>query len=457
MSELDYFFQPKSIAIIGASDNLRFGYSTTMYLLNSEFKTYAVNPKKKELFGQPTYNNIKDIPDEIELALILVRNEFVLEAVKDCVEKRVKGIIIESAGFAETGVDKYIKIQEEIVKLSKESNVRIIGPNCVGLTNFNNQFTTTEPSFERILKGGISVIAQSGVLGNVFLDWASSQKIGFSKVITLGNKIDIDEVDMLEYLDKDPDTKIITLYLEGTKRGKELFATLKSMSKPIIILKNGRSELGSNAVRSHTASLAGNDRIYDAIFRQSPGIFRVNNFYEMFNIAQVFSTQPLPKGKNIAVITGSGSLGILACDQIEKYGMSLARLSEESIQKVSSIIPNWVSINGTIDLGPSLFQTFPNSIETIIKDENVDCVLFIYSVPRWPLEKLKLPVSPLLRRLKKNASKNNKPCIVCAFGSRWVYDYLLKSTSIFGIPLMRRIKHAIKAFKLMYEYQKIKK
>ena len=453
MSELDFFFYPKSIAIIGASDNLRFGYSTTEYLLNSEFKAFPINQKKAELFGHPTYQNIKEITDDIELAVILIRNDFVLDAVKDCIEKGVKGIIIESAGFAETGVEKYIRIQDEIIQLCQDSKIRVIGPNCVGITNFNNKFTTTDVSFERILKGGISVIAQSGVLGNIFLDWASSQNIGFSKVITLGNKIDVDEVDMLEYLDKDPDTKVITLYLEGTKRGKALQNTLRHVSKPVIILKNGRSEIGSNAVRSHTSSLAGNDRIYDAVFKQFPGIFRVNNFYEMFNIAQVFSTQPLPKGKNIAIITGSGSLGILACDLIEKHGMSLARLSEKTVQGLHDIIPNWVSITGTIDLGPSLFETFNKAIEIIGRDQNVDSILFIYSVPRWPLEKLHLPVSPLLRRLKKYASKLGKTCIVCAFGSRWVYDYLLDSTSKFSIPQMRRIEDAIKALKMMNEYR----
>ncbi len=455
MTELDFFFYPQSIAIIGASDNLRFGYSTTLYLLNSGFKTYPINQKKKELFGHPTYNNIKDIPEDIELALILIKNDFVLDAVKQSIEKGVKGIIIESAGFAETGIDKHVVMQDEIIKLCKESHVRIIGPNCVGITNFSNQFTTADISFDRMQKGGISIIAQSGVLGNIFLDWASSQNIGFSKVITLGNKIDVDEVDMLEYLERDPETKIITLYLEGTKRGKNLIRTLKNVSKPIIVLKNGRSETGSNAVKSHTSSLAGNDRIYDAIFKQVPGVFRVNNFYEMFNIAQVFSTQPLPRGKNIAIITASGSLGILACDLIEKYGMSLARLSEKSIQALYHVIPDWVSLKGTIDLGPSLFETFNKSIEIIGNDENVDCILFIYSVPRWPLERLNIPVSPLFRRLKKYASKLGKPCIVCAFGSRWVYDYLLESTSKFNIPQMRRIKEAIKAFKMMHDYQKM--
>jgi acyl-CoA synthetase (NDP forming) len=385
-----------------------------------------------------------------------VKNEYALEAVKDCVEKGVKGIIIESAGFAETGVEKFIDIQNKIVEICKQANVRVIGPNCVGITNFMNKFTTTEIDFDKTYEGGISIIAQSGVLGIMYLEWGSSQMMGFSKAITLGNKIDVDEVDMLEYLENDPDTKVIALYLEGTKRGKDFFNILKKMTKPIIILKNGRSDTGSNAVTSHTGSMAGNDRIYDAVFDQNPGIFRVNNFYEMFNIAQVFSMQPLPKGKNVAIITGSGSLGIMACDEMEKIGLSLAKLSSDTINTLKSIIPSYVSIGGTIDLGPSMIETLMPSLDAISIDENVDCVLFISAVPSSLFENFRLSMAPYFRRMKKISEKNNKPVIICVFGSRWVFEYLNKSAHKYNLPLMIRIKHAIKAFKMMNDFREYK-
>ncbi|MFW9882024.1 MAG: CoA-binding protein, partial [Candidatus Thorarchaeota archaeon] len=165
MSEIDVFFHPKSIAIIGASDSFKFGYATTKYLLDSKFKTFPVNLKKQEIHGHKAYKNIKEIPEEIDLAIILVGNEFVLQAVIDCIKKGVKGIVIESAGFAETGVEKYTKIQEEIGRIAKESKVRIIGPNCIGVTDFNNQFTTADMSFDQALSGKLAIIAQSGVLG----------------------------------------------------------------------------------------------------------------------------------------------------------------------------------------------------------------------------------------------------------------------------------------------------
>ncbi|NVM45166.1 MAG: CoA-binding protein [Candidatus Lokiarchaeota archaeon] len=453
ITDMDVFFNPKSIAIIGASDTFKFGYNMTKYLLSSNFKTYPVNINKDFIFGHKVFKNINDIPDDIELVIIIVRNEFVLQTVKDSVKKGVKGIIIETAGFAETGIKELVKIQEEIEKIAKNSNVRIIGPNCVGITNFNNKFTTAETDFTQSIDGGtISVIAQSGVLGNIFIEWSASQKIGFSKTITLGNKVDVDEIDILEYLEKDANTNVITVYLEGVKRGPKLVEILRKLTKPVLILKNGRSEIGSKAVLSHTGSIAGNDKIYDTIFKQYSGIYRVNNFYEMFNIAQVFATQPLPKGKNIAIITSSGSLGIIACDEIERLGLNLAVLNELTIQKMKSVSPNWTSLKNPVDLGPSLFTTFSHSLKAILNDECVDALLYIFAVPQMPIKAFSLPITPQLREMRNLSTKLNKPIITCVFGSRWIVEYFLKHSDKYKIPIMTQISHAIKAFKFMHDF-----
>lgn len=454
---LNVFFNPKSIAIFGASDSFRFGYSMTKYLLNSTFKTYPININKEEIFGHKVYKNINEVNDKVDLAIIIVPNDNVLQAVKDSVEKGVGGIIIETAGFAETGIEKYIKIQNEIEKISKDTKTRIIGPNCVGVTNFKNKFTTTEIDFdEELIDGSISVIAQSGVLGNIFIDWAASQKIAFAKTITLGNKVDIDEIDMLEYLENDPETKVITLYLEGVKRGNEFISILKRITKPLIILKNGRSEISSKAVKSHTGSIAGNDTIYEAIFNQFPGIYRVKNFYEMFDIAQAFATQPLPRGKNIAIITASGSLGALACDEIENAGLKLARLSESTIQEIKDVSPNWTSVKNPVDLGPSMFNTFRPSLNALVNDDNVNALLFIFAVPRKPLEMFSLSVKPFLRDMRNYIKKTGKPIIICVYGSRWVLDFFLTDIYKYRIPVLTRIDHAVLALKTMFDYQVIK-
>lgn len=455
--DLDFFFHPKTVAIIGASESLKFGYTMTNYLLNSPFKTYPVNIRKQTIFGYKAYKKISDIPDQIELAIIIVPNDNVLEAVKDCVANNVKGIIIETAGFAETGIMKYIKIQHEIEKVAKNSNIRIIGPNCVGITNFNNKFTTTDVEFDNLSGGGkISIIAQSGVLGNVVVDWASSQKIAFAKSITFGNKVDVDEIDMLEYLENDPYTKVICLYLEGVKKGKKLLENLKSMTKPVIVLKNGRSEAGSNAIKSHTGSIAGDDKIYDSIFKQIPSVFRVANFYEMFDIAQMFATQPLPSGSNIAIITASGSLGSLACDLIDQIGLNLAPLKPSTIEQIKQVSPNWTSVRNPVDLGPSVFATFKPAITALMNDEDVHAILYIFAVPQKPLQEFFLTMTPQFRLINKLLTKFKKPVMICVFGSRWTFEYLLEASSKYNIPVITRIDHAIKGFKMMYDFKSIK-
>ncbi|MHA1270579.1 MAG: CoA-binding protein [Candidatus Helarchaeota archaeon] len=452
MNELEVFFNPKTIAIIGASDTPKFGFPTTQYLLNSNFKTYPVHIYKEMILGHKAYKNINDIPDSIELAIILVNNDHVLGAVKDAIKKKVKGIIIETAGFAETNIEKYVAIQKEIEQLAKKSGVKIIGPNCVGVTNFNNEFTSAEVDFKDTLKGNIAIIAQSGVLGNVFVDWGTSQKIGFSKSITLGNKVDVDEIDMLEYLNYDDDTKVITLYLEGVKRGIKFINILKKMTKPILIVKNGKSDIGSRAIKSHTGSIAGNDNIYDAIFKQHGCIYRVDDFYEMLNIAKVMVMQPLPNGKNIAIITGSGSLGILACDLIKEIGLNLATLEEDSIKKMKEVSPNWVSLKNPVDLGPSQFITLEPSLKAIYNDPNVDAIIFIFTVPKKPLVEFGFPIKRPFKLIKNLTNKYHKPCIIVCFGSRWVYDYVINNSLKYDLPILSSLKHAVKAFRIMYEF-----
>jgi acyl-CoA synthetase (NDP forming) len=456
-NSLNFFFNPTTVAIIGASESLKFGYSMTSYLLNSSFKTYPVNISKEKIFGYRAYKRITDIPDEIELAIIIVPNDNVLEAVKDCVAKHVKGIIIETAGFAETGIEKYVQIQNEIEIIAQTTHIRIIGPNCVGVTNFNNKFTTTDIEFQGLMENGpISIIAQSGVLGNVVVDWGSSQKILFAKSITLGNKIDVDEIDVLEYLENDQYTKVIALYLEGVKKGKRLLNILKRITKPVIVLKNGRSQAGLSAIKSHTGSIAGDDKIFDAIFKQIPGVFRVDNFYEMFDIAQVFATQPLPVGRNIAIITASGSLGSLACDLIESRGLKIASLKSTTSKEIKQATPNWTSANNPVDLGPSIFATFKPAITALMNDESVDAIIYLFAVPQKPLEKFALTMIPQFRVIGKLVKQFGKPVIICVFGSRWTLDYLLENSPKYNIPVMTRIDHAIKALKMMYDFKSAK-
>ena len=456
MNDLEVFFNPNSIAIIGASESIKFGHSMTQYLLNSSFKTFPINIGKDQVFGHKAYKNINDIEDDIELAIIVVKNEYVLDSVQDCVKKGVKGIIIESAGFSETGDIALSNIQRDIEKIAKSEDVRIIGPNCVGVTNFWNKYTTTEVNFSESPKEGyISVIAQSGVLGNIFVDWAASQKIGLSKIVTLGNKVDVDEIDILGYLEDDLETKVIALYLEGVKRGVEFISRMKSMSKPVLIMKNGRSEIGTKAIQSHTGSIAGNDKIFDSLIQQFQGIYRVENFYEMLNIANAFATQPIPKGKNIAIITSSGSLGALTCDLIHKYNLNLADLKKTTVEDIKSIGPNWISARNPVDLGPSSFSTFRPSLKLLMNDPNVDGIINIFAVPKMPIQTYSIPITPQLRDMKILSQSTGKPILTCVYGSRWVLDYFLAHSNKYSLSIMTQVDHAVKALKMMSDFGEI--
>ena len=456
MNDLEVFFNPNSIAIIGASESIKFGHSMTQYLLNSSFKTFPINIGKDQVFGHKAYKNINDIEDDIELAIIVVKNEYVLDSVRDCVKKGVKGIIIESAGFSETGDVTLSNIQRDIEKITKNEDVRIIGPNCVGVTNFWNKYTTTEVNFSESPKEGyISVIAQSGVLGNIFVDWAASQKIGLSKIVTLGNKVDVDEIDILGYLEDDLETKVIALYLEGVKRGVEFISRMKSMSKPVLIMKNGRSEIGTKAIQSHTGSIAGNDKIFDSLIQQFQGIYRVENFYEMLNIANAFATQPIPKGKNIAIITSSGSLGALTCDLIHKYNLNLADLKKTTVEDIKSIGPNWISARNPVDLGPSSFSTFRPSLKLLMNDPNVDGIINIFAVPKMPIQTYSIPITPQLRDMKILSQSTGKPILTCVYGSRWVLDYFLAHSNKYSLSIMTQVDHAVKALKMMSDFGEI--
>ncbi|MHA1277218.1 MAG: acetate--CoA ligase family protein [Candidatus Helarchaeota archaeon] len=453
--DLDFFFNPTSIAIIGASETPGFGYFTTKYLLKSEFKIFPVHIKRAQVFGHKAYKNIRDIPAKVDLAIIIVPTPHVLAAVNDCIKKGVKGIIIESAGFAETGRDDYKKIQEKITHLAKTSGVRIIGPNCLGVTNTKNKFTTAETNFTNVREGNISIIAQSGVLGNIILDWAFHEGIGFSKVITLGNKLDVDEVDCLEYLKDDESTQVICLYLEEIRDQTRFHKVAKEVTrkKPVLVVKSGRTKLGARAALSHTASISGNDQLYNAIFKQV-GIIRAENFYEMFDYAKGFSMQPLPKGRQIAILTASGSLGILTADEVEKNGLTLAKLAEETIEKMQKNAPDWVSLKNPVDIGPAQLQMSNDCIRAILEDPNVDALIWIQIIPERVVKMLGLPLPGKLAF--KYGPQNGKPVIVNTFGSPFMTQLLHQKLDKYGIPITISIQNAVKTLAQMHRYYQYK-
>jgi acyl-CoA synthetase (NDP forming) len=309
----------------------------------------------------------------------------------DCVEKGVAVVNVQSAGFAETGAEG-AKVQEAMGRLAKESGMRIIGPNCVGVVNVPGRFSTCQVDLDAIRPGGISVVAQSGVFGNILMDWAPSQDIALCKMATIGNRADVDETDMLEYLGEDPATRVIVMYLESVKDGRRFIEVARkvSLETPILVYKSGETEAGKKATMSHTGSLSGADAIFDGACRQT-GITRGRDLVELFDMARAFEACPLPKGRRALVVTGSGSQGIMAADRLIQCGMELPEMTVGSVAEIRKNAPDWMNVANPLDLGPS--GLFALGVKLAMTDANVDAVITMPIIP-WTAVKPLLDVDP---------------------------------------------------------------
>ena len=462
MNDLDIFFNPKSVAIIGATSTPKFGYYQTKYLLeraskDDNFSAYPINIKKETIFNNKCYKSILEIPDPVEMSLILVNTRQVLTVFEESIKKGVKVIVLESSGFSETGDPDLIKIQQTLETLIKENKgkVRVIGPNCVGITNFNNEFTTTDTIFGRLNPGPISIISQSGVLGNIIIDLAKSQGLRFNKVISMGNKIDVNENDLLDYLLQDNDTKVVALYLEGVSKGDSRFLeTVRRFTKqkPLVVVKNGRTQVGARAAYSHTASIAGNDAIYQGIFNQT-GVIRARNFYELFAFSKVLASQPLPKGNRVGIITASGSLGILAVDEMISQGLELANLEPETYSKMKEQAPHFVSLKNPVDLGPAQMQMYQICVKALMEDPNVDMFLQIFCIPEEVFNILGSTFEANSKKIQKLSKKYGKPSVFVAFSPPWMVQKFTDEGLKYDVPVLSEVQLAVRCLATLYRYK----
>ncbi|MCF6157676.1 MAG: CoA-binding protein [wastewater metagenome] len=377
---LEHFFSPKTVAVVGASREegkvghdlfkniLRYGYTGTIY---------PVNPKAESILGRKVYSSLREIPEKVELAVIVVPAQYVGSVVDECIEKGVDSIIVISAGFKESGTEG-AKREQELYQKIKQHSIRMLGPNCLGListeSSLNASFAADMPA-----EGNLGFFSQSGALCTAILDWAVREHIGFSKFISIGNKTDIDEVDLVKALGDDPRTKVILGYLEGIKRGTAFITTARDVTKkkPMIIVKSGGTAAGAKAASSHTGTLAGAENAFDAAFKQS-GVLRARTIEELFNYARVFSFQPLPKGPHLALITNAGGPGIIAADAVEHSELKMAAFSKDTINSLRSALPAMANVYNPIDvLGDAKADRYQFVIEKVIEDPNVDAVLVI--------------------------------------------------------------------------------
>ena len=376
------FFCPDSVAVIGAArEEEKVGHNILDNIINSGYKgkLFPVNPKADEIHGIKCYPSVLNVPGDIDLAIIVIPAQFVLQVLEECSKKNTKWSIIISAGFKETGIEG-AKRERQLIEKAKDYGIRILGPNCLGIIDtecpINATFSSNMPP-----RGKIGFISQSGALGTSILDWAKTNKIGFSKFVSLGNKADISENDLFDDWENEKDTEVITAYLEGVKYGREFIriSSRVSKKKPIIVVKSGNTDAGARAVSSHTGTLAGSAKAYEAAFKQA-GIIRANTIRDLFNYATAFSYQPLPKGKKVAIITNAGGPGIMATDECEKSDILLASLEKETIDGLKEFLPEAANFYNPIDiLGDALADRYKKTLEVVVKDCNVDAVVVLLS------------------------------------------------------------------------------
>ena len=449
---LDSIFNPKSIALIGASDEEgSVGYILMKNLTEMGYNgiVYPVNIHKPEILGKKAYPGIPQLPQTVDLAIIATPAATVPDIVEQCGIAGIRGLIIISAGFKEVGKSGKI-LEEKIIEIKKKYDMRIIGPNCLGIIHPDIGLNATFIS-KKQKTGSIAFISQSGALGSAILDLAAHENINFSNFVSVGSMIDVNFGDLIDYFGTDPKTRSILMYIEGITDARKFMSAARhfSRTKPIIVVKSGRSVESAKAAASHTGAITGEDMVYDAAFKRA-GIVRVKDIADLFNCAEAIGKQPLPKGPNLAIITNAGGPGVMASDSIISLGGKLAQLSSETIEKLNSILPSHWSKGNPIDLlGDANALRYVAAAEACFSDENVDCVLIIYT-PQGSSDPAEIAVKIL--DLYKN-KKFSKPYFTSFMG----YEDVEKANHILtdnGVPTYSTPEQAVSTYMYMYQYKR---
>lgn len=377
---LEDLFCPTAVAVIGVGrEEGNVGHEIFDNIREAGFKGkyFAVNPKTMEIHGEKVYASIKDIPGPIELVVIVVPARLVPQTMEEAGEKGVKMAVIISAGFKETGIEG-AKLEREVMDIASRFGIRVLGPNCLGVSDTGCGLNATFAK-EAPYQGNIAMISQSGALLTAILDWAKAEHVGFSKFVSLGNKADLSEIDILQALRVDDQTKVICTYMEGIGHGREFMniAADVSKEKPIITIKSGVTDAGARAVSSHTGTLAGSEQAFESAFKQS-GIIRADSVEDLFDYAVGFAYQPLPKGRNVAILTNAGGPGIMATDACEKHSVPLASFGRETIDALREMLPPAAGLYNPVDvLGDAKADRYRAALELVLKDDGVSAAAVI--------------------------------------------------------------------------------
>ena len=446
-ANMEEFFNPKTVALIGATDRKdSVGLGIAKNLLSGlvKRKIFFINPNKKKILGQRVYKSIQDVPDSVDLAIIAVPSIVVFEAAEDCLRKKVKGAIIVSSGFSETGLEG-VKREQRIGELFQKSGISFLGPNCLGIINpadnFNGSFAPGLPK-----KGGIAFISQSGALIDVLIDHSLTEDYGFSSMVSFGNAGGLDVVDFLEYFSQDEKTKVIVLYLEALKDGRKFVEAAKRISllKPIVVLKAGSTGAGSLAAMSHSASLVGDSQVYSAAFRKA-GVYEVFGLKELINVSWALSLQEKVKG-GLGIITNAGALGVLAADACDRAGVALAKLTLESKGQLknSKIMSRAMNFNNPLDIiGDALSDRYEFALKVMLSQENIGCCLVNISFQiMTDIEK----IAQVVIEQKKNFPKK---AVVCCLAGGYFSGEAVRKMKRAGIPVFQTPEEAVLAVKAL--------
>lgn len=449
--ELIPFFEPKSIAVVGASEKLgTLGRGLMLNLLEKfRGKIYPVNIKYDRVFGLTCYKSVKEIPGEVDLAVIAIPARAVINVAKDCCDKGIKALLIISAGFKEIGPEGAER-EKRLVEIARSCNMRIVGPNCLGIYDAHTGLDTIYNPSDRQGKpkpGNVAFISQSGALGAAMLDWLAGSGVGLSRFISYGNAADVDETDLIEFLVEDPKTKIISAYIEGVKDGRRFMNAIRKAvkaGKPVVILKAGKTMRGIKAVTSHTGSLAGKYEIYEAALKQS-GALIVNELWELVPLLKALSWLPIPRGNRLAIVTNGGGAGILATDATEKLGLIMTNLNSETIEKLKKSLPPHASPYNPVDIiGDATAERYEKALEIVCQDENVDMIVIIALMQSPTLDADKL--RKVLIEFKK---KVDKPVVFVAPGGDYTEKHSRAIEQEAKIPVFKSPEEAIRALKYL--------
>jgi acetyltransferase len=442
-------FKPKSIAVIGASRTPgKVGYEILKNLKEGGFEgdLVPVNPNADEIEGLKCYHHIGDYKGEVDCGIITVPSKLVESAIKDLVSSGVKTVVVITAGFKEIGKDG-ASLERKLADICRERGVRMLGPNVVGLINTHNRMNASF-ALSMPKKGSISVLAQSGALCTVIIDWAKGRGIGLSKLISIGNKADLTEVELLQALAEDEQTRVIAGYLEDVIRGSDFIKAAEQAAavKPVVLLKAGTTKAGQKAASSHTGSLAGEDIAYGAAFKRA-GVIRAETFEQLLDFSTAFSMQPLPKGNRVAIVTNAGGLGIIAADAVENSGLAIADLSPETIETLRPRLPAAASLANPVDmLGDSSPEICAFTVKTLQKDPGVDAVVLLFGP-----QAMSKPVETA--EAVAEAVDGNKPVLTAFMGGQAILPAREKLVAS-NIPDYFSAERAIDALKAMVSYSK---